>query len=71
MNTALEFIKQEYRKRMEDDRRLHVHYIAARFKKDIKWSWDELKNVLIEGNKKDFKEAARREKKMEQSKQRK
>jgi len=61
VKNALKFIQTEFEKRMEDEnrKRLHTHYIAARFKKDIKYSWEEVKNVLLEQNKKDVKEAER------------
>jgi hypothetical protein len=66
----LNFIKQEFEKRMDDQNknRLHVQYIAARFKKDVKYCWDELKTVLLEENKKDVREAAKKTKKTEKSK---
>ena len=56
---------------MEDDKRLHVHYIAARFKKDIRYTWDDLKNVLIAENKKDFEQAAKQRKKLDKEKSKK
>jgi len=57
--SALKFIQSEFEKRMDDDgrKRLHVHYIAARYRKDIKYTWDDLRNVLVEENKKDMKKA--------------
>jgi len=47
---------------MEDEnkKRLHIHEIAARYKKDIKYTWEELKNILVKENSKDMKEAAKR-----------
>jgi hypothetical protein len=55
---------------MEDSNknRLHVQYIAARFKKDVKYSWDELTAILLEENKKDVREAAKKTKKAEKAK---
>lgn len=38
---------------------LHVKYIAARYKKDIKYSWDDLKAVLLAENKKDLEQGKR------------
>lgn len=65
ITAALKFVQTEFEKRMDDDgkKRLHVKYIAARFKKDIKYTWEELRTVLVEENKKDFKEAQRKAKK--------
>jgi len=62
VNAALKFIQGEFEKRMDDDgkKRLHVHYIAARYKKDIKYTWEDLRNVLVEENKKDMKEAQKK-----------
>jgi len=62
VKNALKFIQTEFEKRMDEEnrKRLHTHYIAARFKKDIKYSWEEVKNVLVEQNKKDVLEAAKR-----------
>lgn len=62
---ALKFVSNEFEKRIEEDNRknLHIYYVAARFKKDIKYSWEELKNVLLEQNKKVVKEAEKKRKK--------
>jgi len=56
---ALQFIQAEFEKRMDEEnkKRLHVHYIAARFKKDIKYTWEDVKDQLLKENKKDVLEA--------------
>jgi len=62
VTAALNFIQLEFEKRIDDNgkKRLHVHCVAARYKKDIKYSWEDLRDVLVGENKKDLKEAARR-----------
>eukprot|EP01114_Cavostelium_apophysatum_P002008 TRINITY_DN1175_c0_g1_i1.p1 TRINITY_DN1175_c0_g1~~TRINITY_DN1175_c0_g1_i1.p1 ORF type:complete len:367 (+),score=130.25 TRINITY_DN1175_c0_g1_i1:251-1351(+) len=69
VTSALKFITNEFEKRMDDSgkKRLHVHYIAARFKKDIKYTWEDVRNVLVEENKRDVKEAERKNKKTQVS----
>ncbi|PRP75425.1 G-protein subunit alpha [Planoprotostelium fungivorum] len=47
-NMALEFLKKEFVKRAQDEKRVHVSYVAARYKKDIKYSWEELRDKLVE-----------------------
>jgi hypothetical protein len=42
-----------------------VKYIAARFKKDIKYGWDDIKTVLLAENKRDLETAAKKGKKLE------
>jgi len=57
VKTALKFVQAEFEKRMEGDRkRLHVHYVAARYKKDIKYTWEDLKTVMVDVYKKERKE---------------
>lgn len=58
---ALEFIQAEFEKRVDESsrKRLHVHYIAARYKRDIKYSWEDVSNVLMEHNKKDVEAASK------------
>lgn len=62
---SLNHIQKEFEKRMEDEnkKRLHTYIVAARFKKDIKYAWEEVKTVLLEENKKDVEEARKRAKK--------
>lgn len=64
---ALHFITEEFKKRVNDEnkKRLHIEYIAARFRKDVKYAFDEMKKVLIENNIKDVKEARKGRKKIE------
>jgi len=63
---ALAFIEEEFRKRTPTDKRskLKVYPVAARFKKDIKYSWDDLSKSLIETNKRDLKKAASEKQKL-------
>jgi len=62
VTASLNFIQSEFEKRIDDNgkKRLHVHHIAARYKRDIKYSWEDLRDVLKGENKKDLKEAAKR-----------
>jgi len=64
IKVAMDFIQSEFEKRMDESgrKRLHVHFVAARYKRDIKYTWEELTNVLVEENKKDVRksEAARK-----------
>jgi len=52
---ALQFIQSEFEKKVQGDaaakKRVHVHYIAARFKKDIKYTWEELRDQLVKDTK--------------------
>jgi hypothetical protein len=47
--TALKFIQNEFERRMENNnkQRLHVHYVAARYNKDISVAWRDIKEVVI------------------------
>lgn len=58
---AIEFIKSEFRKRMPDGqaKRLYIYEIAARFKKDVKFCWEQLTEVLLEHNREAIKKAAK------------
>jgi len=64
VNAALKFVTTEFEKRVDEEgkKRLHVAYIAARYKKDIKYTWEELRDVLVEENKKDIKLAQKHNK---------
>jgi len=55
VNVALEHVKGEFMKRATDSNRVHVMYVAARYKKDIKYSWEELRDKLVEENRKDYR----------------
>jgi len=51
LNAPLVFIQDQFKTKLSDTKRtIHTEYIAARFKKDIKNSWDEVKKVLMEDN---------------------
>jgi len=60
IGNSLRFIQNEFEKRKGGKKNLHVHYIAARFKKDIKYTWEDLRRVLIDENKKDVKTAIKK-----------
>jgi len=62
VTASLAFIQSEFEKRIDDSgkKRLHVHCVAARYKKDIKYAWEDLRDVLVGENKKDLKEAAKK-----------
>ena len=61
---ALAFIQKEFEKRVESEKKVFVQYIAARYKRDIKYSWEELKNVLVKDNLDDYNEAMKGRKKI-------
>jgi len=49
VQTALEFIKQQFISKVQDrPKELHFAYVSARFKKDIRWAWDEVKETMSE-----------------------
>ncbi|EGG19940.1 G-protein subunit alpha 8 [Cavenderia fasciculata] len=57
---ALEYIKNQFQSKIQtSNKTLHTSYIAARYKKDIKFTWDEVKNELLEENKKILLKATR------------
>jgi len=61
VTAALDFLTNEFHSRMNDQTKtLSVSYVAARFKKDIKYSWEELKDVLLEQNKKEIEKAQKK-----------
>lgn len=46
VNEALKFIQEQFQAKVKDNRTLHVYFIAARFKKDVKYTWDEVKSIF-------------------------
>ncbi|EAL65161.1 G-protein subunit alpha 8 [Dictyostelium discoideum AX4] len=53
VKTALEFIQMKYQQKIQESNKpLHTFHIAARYKKDIKYTWEEAKGILLEENKK-------------------
>jgi hypothetical protein len=46
VNEAMKFIKEQFQAKVKDNRVLHVYFIAARFKKDVKYTWEEVKSIL-------------------------
>jgi len=60
VNAPLQYIKDQFQIKLTDPKRhVHTEYIAARFKKDIKNSWEEVKKVLMEENRKVIERAQR------------
>jgi GTPase SAR1 family protein len=59
VNVALEFIKGQFQSKVKDSRELHTYFIAARFKKDVKYTWEEVKKTLLEENKKQVQHATK------------
>lgn len=50
---ALQFIESKFKARMPNTNvGMKTSYIAARFKKDVKYTWEEVKDTLLEENKK-------------------
>jgi len=45
---AMKYVQAEFEKRMSDKKRLSVHFIAARYKKDIKYTWEEIRDDLLD-----------------------
>eukprot|EP01133_Synstelium_polycarpum_P012829 gene12829-15059_t len=60
VKAALEYIKNQFQAKISgSNKTLNTSYIAARYKKDIKFTWDEVKSVLLEENKKILLKATR------------
>jgi len=64
VNTALMYIQEQFHSKVNKDpnnssRILHTYPIAARFKKDVKYTWDEVKKILLEENKKQVQHATK------------
>jgi len=50
---ALQFIESKFKAKMSNSNVImKTSYIAARFKKDVKYTWEEVKETLLEENKK-------------------
>jgi len=49
VNVALKYVQGQFEKKMHDNNKdlLHVHYIAARYKRDVRYTWEELKATLV------------------------
>jgi len=49
VQAALEFIKNQFISKVGDQpKELHFAYVSARFKKDIRWAWDEVKETMAD-----------------------
>jgi len=59
VNTALQFIQGQFQSKVKDNREIHTYFIAARFKKDVKYTWEEVKKRLLEENKKQVQHATK------------
>ncbi|EGC37981.1 guanine nucleotide-binding protein alpha-8 subunit [Dictyostelium purpureum] len=58
VKVALDFIQSKYQQKIQDPNKpLHCFFIAARYKKDIKYTWEEVKGILLEDNKKVLQKA--------------
>lgn len=72
IQAALEFIKLQFQAKVQAEiggpnKTLHFQYISARFKKDVKWAWDEVKSVLADSNKSVVQKAQRHLREIEAS----
>jgi len=64
VNLALKYIEDQYKARINDhNRTMHICHIAARFKKDVKYAWEEINAVLLDENKKTISYASKQQKK--------
>eukprot|EP01111_Echinosteliopsis_oligospora_P011892 TRINITY_DN4022_c0_g1_i2.p1 TRINITY_DN4022_c0_g1~~TRINITY_DN4022_c0_g1_i2.p1 ORF type:complete len:261 (-),score=46.78 TRINITY_DN4022_c0_g1_i2:110-892(-) len=64
VNLALKFIEDQYKTRINDhNRTIHICHIAARFKKEVKYAWEEINTCLVEENKKTISYATKQQKK--------
>jgi len=60
VQVALQFIESKFKARMSNSNAtMKTSYIAARFKKDVKYTWEEVKETLLEENKKQVALAAK------------
>jgi len=59
VNAALKFIQELYEAQLNNKRKLNTYFIAARFKKDVKYAWEEVKKILLEENKKQVQAATK------------
>lgn len=63
VNVALQYIQDQFKAKIKDStREIHCYYIAARFKKDVKYAWEEVKKILLEENKKQVQHATKYQK---------
>lgn len=68
VQAALEFIKQQFIAKVQDTpKELHFTYISARFKKDVRWAWDEVKATMAEVYKSTIAKATRQLKRNEEN----
>lgn len=49
---AIQYVQEQFEKKMEKKDRLTSFVISARYKKDVKWSWEEVSEIIQNGGKK-------------------
>jgi GTPase SAR1 family protein len=65
VNVALAYIQEQFQSKVKQqegtskERIILTYFIAARFKKDVKYTWDEVKKILLEENKKQVQHATK------------
>lgn len=58
---ALQFIAKQFESRMPGQKKIaNVHYIAARYKKDIKYAFEDIQNFLMSENQKKINKAIKK-----------
>ena len=67
VQVALDFIKQQFQSKLQEPKQLHFAYVSARFKKEVKWAWDEVKVALAEQYKTSLTKAQKHIKELEAS----
>jgi len=64
VQAAFQFIESKFKSRVSNPNvTMKTSYIAARFKKDVKYTWEEVKDTLLAENKKQVELAAKKHKK--------
>jgi len=59
VQAAMAFVQKIYQEQVNDRRVVNVYFIAARFKKDVRYAWDEVKQILLEDNKRQVAHATK------------
>jgi len=65
VQSALEFIQQQFSAKVQGSKELHFEYVSARMKKDIKYAWDGVKNTLATMYKSTIQKAEKQLKRIE------
>ena len=58
LNSALEFIELEFKKRLPEKKSVHITSVSARWKRDIKNAFEDVKAQLYDNNRKELLAAA-------------